>query len=382
MKTLGRSALALCIAAGPVFAGEISEVGDFDSECTYKFTGQVEPGDAAKVKALNTFGAGGASLCLDSPGGSLSEGIAMFDVIWNKQMHTRVIAGDRCESACALAWLGGGVSEGTLAINFPSRSIQPGAVLGFHAPSLNLPPDNNYPAGQVEDAFGIALKAAEGLFDIKLTTQDDADALNDYLYARTLETPGYDMYHIDTVGDALLANVQVSAARAPETLTRANILALCENAFLMEQGVLIDPWDAEEEMTDAASHLRYLRGRTVEGERVGYINEEVWAVRMYYFRRSGHTCLISDKTFGSYISEAKKYNQRNDLYPNGRVYQPEIWVRIETFDFLMMEDAEETWEALEQKLASEHSEGTTRSIKVPFYALYDAETPLRDLQAK
>jgi hypothetical protein len=368
---------AMSVVAAPAFSGEIQELGDFSAECTFKFTGDVVPGDADKIAALNTYGSAGASLCLDSRGGSLPEGIKMFTTIWNSQMHTRVLSGDRCESACAIAWLGGSVSEGTLAIEVASRSIQPGAILGFHAPSLKLPRGSSYASEQVESAFRIALESAEGLFDIKLTTQDSVNALNDYLYARTLETPGSDMYRVDTVGEALMANIQVSAARAPETLTRANILALCENAYLMEQGVLVDPNSAEEEMIDAASHMRYLRKRTVTGDRVGYVNDAFWTVRMYDYRRNHYMCVISDNAFGDYLDQAKRYNS-DDPYVNGRVYLPELSVNVTGFSSLHNKSADELWVALEKGL---EAGGLGGGVSLPFYALYDAATPLADLQA-
>ncbi|SNS32859.1 hypothetical protein [Antarctobacter heliothermus] len=363
---IGHWVLALTLTAGQAFCGEIVELGGFDAECSYKFTGKVATGDAAKIDALNTYGSAGASLCLDSPGGSLLEGIAMFNAIWNSQMHTRVVDGDRCESACAIAWLGGGVQEGTLAVRFPSRSIEPGGILGFHAPSLNLPAGGSYPAGDVENAFRIALTAAEGYFDIKLTTDDNVEALNDFLYARILETPGESMFRIQSLAEALMANVAVSAAKAPEKILKTNLVHLCENAYLVHRGVDVA-------LSDAAAHLKKLRDAAEPGERVGYVDETSWVIRMDGERRSQHVCVISDSTFGFFLERAKRYNA-GGLYPNGRADFPTISLSLQKVDVWPGEPAQKVWDAVSDEMIL-----TRDSIEMPHYAFYDGLTRLTDL---
>ncbi|ASP18971.1 hypothetical protein ANTHELSMS3_00246 [Antarctobacter heliothermus] len=367
--TIGRLLLALCVAAGPAVSGEIQELGGFDAECTYKFTGQVAPGDTRKIAALNTYGSAGASLCLDSPGGSLPEGIKMFNEIWNSQMHTRVVAGDTCESACAIAWLGGGVQEGTLAIRFASRSIEPGGVLGFHAPRLDLPVGTTYPAEDVEKAFRIALKSAEDYFRIKQTTDDSVDALNDFLYARILETPGDSMFRIQSLAEALMANVEVTAVKAPETLRKANLIYLCENAFLVDRGVDVS-------LPDAAAHLQRLRDTAEAGERVGYINEKYWAVRMDHFRRNTNLCILRDSSLGHFLKSTKRYNA-DTTYPNGRPYFPTVEVSFAAVNIQTNAPSEKVWQALKE-LDGENGLGI-RGVSLPHYAVFDGLTSLVDL---
>lgn len=363
---IGHWVLALTLTAGQAFCGEIVELGGFDAECTYKFTGQVAPGDAAKVAALNTYGSAGASLCLDSPGGSLPEGIKMFNEIWSSQMHTRVVNGDRCESACAIAWLGGGVQEGTLAIRFATRSIEPGGILGFHAPRLDLPVGTTYPAEDVEKAFRIALKSAEDYFRIKQTTDDSVDALSDFLYARILETPGDSMFRIQSLAEALMANVEVTAVKAPETLRKANLVYLCENAFLVDRGVDVS-------LPDAAAHLQRLRDSAEAGERVSYINDEYWAVRMDHFRRNTNLCILRDSTLGYFLESTKRYNT-GDIYPNGRPHFPTVEVSFAAVNIQMGAPSEKLWQALDGM-----DELGSRGLTLPHYAFFDGLTPLVDL---
>ncbi|MGP6087355.1 hypothetical protein [Antarctobacter jejuensis] len=358
---------AMTIAAPPVLAGEIEALGGWEAPCSYRFSGRVEPGDAAKIEALDTFGMPGASLCLDSPGGSLPEGIKIFDVIWNnKQMHTRVMNGDSCESACAIAWLGGSISVGTVISQVASRSIEPGAVLGFHAPSLDLPDEGIYPAKHVEEAFRIALKSAEGYFNIKLTTQDSAEALNDFLYARILETPGDSMFRVTTVAEAVMSNVLISGVKAQEQITKADMLHLCENAYLVHKGVTVG-------LPDAASHLRALREDAAQGERVSYVAQTYWAVRLFNEPRAQYVCLIRDDDFGGYVSEAQRYN--GDLpYMNGQAEPPVIRLSLQRVHVWPDEPAENVWNAI-----ADGSGEVLRDGEMPHYTLRDGMTRLGDL---
>jgi len=67
----------------------------------------------------------------DSTGGSLDEGMRMGRVLRRFGVGTLIRAGDRCLSACALAFLGGATPgpEGAVA----NRSLEIGGQLGFHA---------------------------------------------------------------------------------------------------------------------------------------------------------------------------------------------------------------------------------------------------------
>jgi hypothetical protein len=363
--------LAFLMGATASLAGEIEELGSFDAQCSYKFTGRIEPGDAAKIAALNTFGSAGASLCFNSRGGSLTEGVRMFNTIWDRQIHTRVIAGDRCESACAMAWLGGGTDEGTLAVRFASRSIEPGAILGFHAPSLPLPEgvEGPFSRKQIESAFTIALEAAEGYFDIKLTTQDNVDALNDYLYARILETPGDEMFRIDTVAEALMANVTISGVTALTQPSQANFIHLCENAYLQHLGVDV-------RLTDAAAHLAALRAVAEPGERLTLIGEDRVAIRMHGERRSQYVCVIDQSALGRHVTAARNY-ERDRMYLNGRAEVPTLRISLQRIDVGPGRPAEEVWKQVYNNWGTKIG-----SVEMPHYAFQEATQALTSLPRK
>jgi hypothetical protein len=64
-----------------------------------------------------------ATVYFDSPGGNVSAGIGIGEIIHERNFHTAVINYGRCLSACAVAWLGG-----------TKRYLGGFAEIGFHGP--------------------------------------------------------------------------------------------------------------------------------------------------------------------------------------------------------------------------------------------------------
>jgi len=122
-------ALHLC---DPSFALTFRRV----AEQTVEATGEIELGDtsrlAAQIAAIRTDGIGRPNfgLILNSPGGSLVEGLRLGQFLREKAIYALVRRGDVCYSACAIAFLGG-----TQAAEIDSgigRYLEVGAKLGFH----------------------------------------------------------------------------------------------------------------------------------------------------------------------------------------------------------------------------------------------------------
>lgn len=121
---------------------------DFDAMlsntgATFVLDGVIEPGDADRFRAYYEETADGYrfSVTLNSPGGSMAEGIRLGQLFRELGIHTYVVRypkrpaymgqfdyafidavpGAQCASACALAFLGG-----------VERGVPPGGALGFH----------------------------------------------------------------------------------------------------------------------------------------------------------------------------------------------------------------------------------------------------------
>lgn len=135
---------------GATVAGEVSFVSNAFSASRpvphIHFEGPVIEGDLARITdALTEFtscdtdlppleGENCAVLTLKSPGGNYIEGLLMAHALRTSGVASWVVADSYCYSACAFAFLGGSGYSPDTGGAFIDRTIEPGAVLGFHAP--------------------------------------------------------------------------------------------------------------------------------------------------------------------------------------------------------------------------------------------------------
>lgn len=244
LATIG---LALSFAA-PALSGTLTPSSH--PGCDYEFRGQIVPGDADQLEAIRGS-YDGVTLCLDSPGGSVAAGQAMFETVTQASIRTRIPAGWRCESICAVVFMAGSVEMGLgVPITQRTHQLDPGGVLGFHAPGLDLPAGGTYSSDQIAAAFDIALTAAASFYRASLQERDNWTSFNQFLLARILETPHDQMYRIDTVADAILAQVQLGPALVPGQFSAAEVMNLCDAAYLRQarplysvpKGPTLDAW--------------------------------------------------------------------------------------------------------------------------------------------
>ncbi|AZV79881.1 YARHG domain-containing protein [Parasedimentitalea marina] len=224
------------------------------AECRILMTGQIKGDDLAKLQQITGMpwnGEGdapaeshaleGATLCLDSPGGSIEVALKMAQHLLDSRsgIATKVLQNDLCVSACSAIFMAGSTFfEGESYETTLTRELQPGARLGVHAPSLQLSKSGSYSGEQISKSFNLALMAARQAFDFSNQTDSaGTPIIAPYVFARFLETPPEDMYFFDTVGDALLGGFDVSGydarVRLDETLART----ICDNVFMLDQGM-------------------------------------------------------------------------------------------------------------------------------------------------
>ncbi|MEX0405865.1 hypothetical protein ABGN05_09355 [Aquibium sp. LZ166] len=104
---------------------------------TVSVRGKIDAGDAAKLEAVLKeviTDSGSVVVSLDSPGGSLIEGLKMADLIHQNHVATYVGPNVSCVSACAIGFMGGARRVGEQTV--PDRMLHPTGRLGFHAPVL------------------------------------------------------------------------------------------------------------------------------------------------------------------------------------------------------------------------------------------------------
>ena len=227
----------------PAAAGQWTQLAVTDQfdECAFAFTGPINPGDLTAIRSVPAWNESFRKrVCLDSPGGSLKE---VYDFVTGYgageagiDFSTKVASGARCESSCAVLFMFG-QSWGANS-PYPDRVLEPGARLGF---------DSQFLAGasladsQREDAFRVALDVAKLLMDKSYKSVTMAGPpLSSELVSLILNTPGEDMYYVDTVGEMALLGIEpviddAARIRVPATreATAALVERICASSFAM-----------------------------------------------------------------------------------------------------------------------------------------------------
>ena len=116
------------------------------------FEGEIVTGDELTLVHL-LLEAGDGIVVLDSPGGDLWAGLEISRAIGLMGFDTLVPSGASCESACAIAWLGG-----------ENRYMAPDGAVGFHAAYVQVE------AGAMETGAGNAVIGAY-LYSLGLSFQ-------------------------------------------------------------------------------------------------------------------------------------------------------------------------------------------------------------------
>ncbi|MGO7446507.1 hypothetical protein ACC668_17670 [Rhizobium ruizarguesonis] len=169
-------ALGLAFLSDPTASAEFSFEGLKSgpiAEARFRLRGDIEQGDVQRLDAaLRSSGITHLQdpwrkivVSLDSPGGSYLEGLDLALAFRRRGLATVVRSRNQCLSACAIAFLGGTAlpkdpnsigDDDPLPDQLPDRSLEPGGVLGFHAPYLAVPNDD-YDANVVADAYRSAV---------------------------------------------------------------------------------------------------------------------------------------------------------------------------------------------------------------------------------
>lgn len=174
---------------------------------TIRITGPIEAGDAERLRAIlsrNSAAAGrGADrerfvAELSSDGGDIYAALNMGYLFREYDVATRVLAGNRCLSACALAFLGGTASHLPPDL-VPDRSIELGGQVGFHNFYIN--PNSSSLSAAIDASsgmvvgFGLARGGASLLVRYAATMSIDPGFI-----ARMLGRPPEVWEYVDTAG--------------------------------------------------------------------------------------------------------------------------------------------------------------------------------------
>lgn len=209
------SCFAVFAQAATITARNIPDMG-----CNLLLEGVIDEGDADRLRqqihmqdrAIGATSSArgsphGRRLCLNSPGGSFRGGLQISDLLRELGVGTAVPANSSCESACALAFMGGVFfpveGEGTWRVD---RLLHPRGRLGFHAPSITLP-DGGYSAAQVAGAYALALQNLATIVEMRSSGYLD---FPESLLVTFLRTPPGHLHYIETVGAAARLGITIA----------------------------------------------------------------------------------------------------------------------------------------------------------------------------
>lgn len=201
-------------------AAELLIGGSTMMSCSHSVFGEIEDGDLSKIAELHRDEPV-KSVCLNSPGGSWSEGIELAKFFYESGISTAVGPSHQCLSACAIAFLGGSY-QGYDLETYPSRYLHRYGKIGFHAPFLEGIQGGSYPARLVELAYKEAMHSVSGL--VKLSSEL---RLPDDFLVRVFSTPRDEMFFVTKFRDVVDLSISLVGYKMPQSLTDSMIRRAC-----------------------------------------------------------------------------------------------------------------------------------------------------------
>jgi len=304
--------------------------------CLLTLKGQIRAGDADRLLATPLRGPqkpeeyeDGAwkTVCLDSPGGSLAEGLKIAQYVVDQGLGTVVDDGAECLSACALVFMFGTAFQ-IEANALTNRRLHVGGRLGFHRPALTLDRSRTYSVDDVGRAFDLAIQSTLEFLALAARPRPDTPRpfVDGDLLEAMLQHQGQDFFEIDTVNKAGRWDIEVFGFAPPRT-TQAGLMLACQNmtgwntqlerdqippeglnnsAFVSSQGGDAALVDGQRYTVEMAGMLTYM---CQIGQRRSWTGAIEWAMcgdrEELASRIGGQTCYLndSDPTFWVPVSD-------------------------------------------------------------------------------
>ncbi|MGV2129490.1 hypothetical protein ACQZ4Q_23255 [Agrobacterium vitis] len=257
MNNVGKIFLLATLVSAPLHPSAAAELtAVLNAPCDHLLHGEIKENDSNLLTD-----AGVTRLCLDSPGGSFLGGKALEDLFMTEGIQTYVRGGDQCHSACALAFLGG--SEwGDM--RHASRTLEPGAVLGFHAPYLALPP-GKHDAEELNQTSMLSMSIAGKIVADGPNLKISLSFLTGFILYPSRETKV-----VTTVHDAVMGGIEIATAYKLPKVGDKEARQACKTLFDRYADTFADAVTATEPRFDVTPSGDFARARSgtmkVDGE--------------------------------------------------------------------------------------------------------------------
>jgi hypothetical protein len=244
IKILVPACLIVLFSAASSYAATISrdlKPPMIEMGCYFMLEGIIAEGDAKELEKIAYYenvekfediqdkymlSESGWNICLNSAGGSYLESVKLAETISKAGLGTVVSVNDKCEGACAIAFLGGSYFNHEMERGRISRKIHATASLGFHAPSLNIRDGLSYTAETVSKAYNFALQAVLTLSDMRQSGYEIPESL----FRAIVATPPTEIHYVDTVGKALEYKIGIVGIDASAEEVNTAAYNICSNA--------------------------------------------------------------------------------------------------------------------------------------------------------
>ncbi|MEO9960147.1 MAG: hypothetical protein ABJF07_07615 [Nisaea sp.] len=258
---------ALAISTGTTATALSADIRlSLNDTCAVSLTGELKPGDYEAFIGLvsSAFPAdydestAANTVCLNSPGGNLAEGVKFARHFYKEGVGTVVPDGAECFSACAVMFMMGTAQGPEVA--FANRKLHVRGTVGFHRPYLDLPSGSQVDQSLMGVAYDRALESALDLISVansKAPWTSDPMMRPDLIQAM-LSHVGNDMYVIDTIDKAGRFGVEIVGADLKRELSEEVAYYACHNALQWQHGL------TDEDITYTAKEAEPVEGyRTV-----------------------------------------------------------------------------------------------------------------------
>jgi len=241
---LGILVAIVCLASSEAFGATISKSSN--DLCVLKLEGDIVVGDydqfqklaATEFKGVDGESSSADTICLNSPGGNLLEGVKLAEHFYKQGVGTVIAKDNECYSICAIMFMMG-IAQGA-EVNFVNRKLHVAGKLGFHRPYLSLDSDKLVSARALPIAHDMALESTMQILILanNHVPWSNSTMMRPDLVQQMLTHIGNNLFYIDTVEKAGRFEVELFGYETPKGLTDEQAYYACENAFHWQVGMI------------------------------------------------------------------------------------------------------------------------------------------------
>ncbi|MDW9542649.1 hypothetical protein GOA55_10460 [Sinorhizobium meliloti] len=220
--------------------------------CVLKLEGEIIPGDFSRlvdIAAKEFSGVDGESsahdtICLDSPGGDVTEGVKLAEFFYKNGVGTVIDDGAECYSMCAILFMMG-IAQGP-EVTFVNRKLHINGKLGFHRPYLSLTTESLVSTKALAVAHDVALENMNKIMMLanNLVPWSNSTMMRPDLIQEMLKHIGNDFFYIDTVEKAGRFEIELLGLPSHSAPPEERAYYACENSFHWQVGLMKEPVDA------------------------------------------------------------------------------------------------------------------------------------------